>query len=82
MTWDCYYICKNPEVQQKLHEEIDDLFSQFPTEIPSYDHFNNLKYTTNVIKETMRIVIIFNFNFIYYLYKVIILNFRLNNNTI
>ncbi len=56
LTWCCYYLTKYPQVQQKLQEEVDELFDSFGEEIPSFDDFMQMRYLTMCLKETLRIV--------------------------
>jgi cytochrome P450 len=54
LTWCCYYLTLNPDIQQKLQDEVDALFERESN--PSYDEYMQMKYMTMVLKETLRIV--------------------------
>ena len=49
-----FYIAANPEVQEKLHQEIDSACPD-DEEIPSYDTVRELPYLDMVIAETLRL---------------------------
>ena len=50
----CFFIAANPEVQEKLHQEIDCMCPE-DEEIPSYDTVRELPYLDMVIAETLRL---------------------------
>ena len=50
----CFYIAANPEVQEKLHHEIDSVCPE-DEEIPSYDTVREQPYLDMVIAETLRL---------------------------
>lgn len=50
----CYHIATNPEVQDKLQEEIDNVWSD-KEQMPAYDTVNELLYLDMVISETLRL---------------------------
>ncbi|XP_020621676.1 cytochrome P450 3A2-like [Orbicella faveolata] len=50
----CFFIAANPEVQEKLHQEIDSVCTD-DEEIPSYDTVRELPYLDMVIAETLRL---------------------------
>ena len=56
LTWCCYYLTQNPQVQQNLQDEVDEFFELHGETIPTYDDFMQMKYMTMVIKETLRMV--------------------------
>uniref|UniRef100_A0A6B2LSC8 Cytochrome P450 n=1 Tax=Arcella intermedia TaxID=1963864 RepID=A0A6B2LSC8_9EUKA len=47
-----YYLSLNPHVQNKLQEEVDKVLNG---ELPTLENIKELKYCSNVIKETLRI---------------------------
>lgn len=49
----CFYIAANPEVQEKLHQEIDSVCTD--EQIPSYDTVRELPYLDMVLAETLRL---------------------------
>jgi len=51
VTWAIYGLCKHPETQNKLREEV----SSIPTESPTFDELNSLPYLDAVIRETLRV---------------------------
>lgn len=48
-----YFLAKNPEKQQLLQTEIDEVC---PEEDVTYDQLQNLKYAEACMKETLRLV--------------------------
>merc|ERR1719341_2047052 len=50
-----YEMSKNPEVQKKLQEEIDQAFDESEGELPDYSVIQSLSYLDMVIHETLRI---------------------------
>lgn len=53
LAWAWYLISQCPEVEQRLHEEIDGVTSDSGS--LSYDDFSSLAYTRAIIDETMRL---------------------------
>ena len=49
-----FFIAANPEVQEKLHQEIDSVCPD-DDEMPSYDTVRELPYLDMVIAETLRL---------------------------
>ena len=49
-----YEMSKNPEVQKKLQEEIDEAFEESGGELPDYNVIQTLPYLDMVIHETLR----------------------------
>ncbi|MCG8669440.1 MAG: cytochrome P450 [Pseudomonadales bacterium] len=52
LTWCWYLLAKNPDVEVKLHEELDRVLEG---RAPTYEDLASLPYTEQVIKETMRL---------------------------
>lgn len=52
LTWTCYLIAQHPEVEAKLHEELD---RELTTGLPSATDYGRLTYTEQVLTEAMRI---------------------------
>ena len=52
LTWVCYAIAKNLEVQRKVQKEIDQVIG---SRSPTFKDLQELKYLSQVIKESMRI---------------------------
>lgn len=52
MTWTWYLLSQNPEVESKLHEEIDEVLGG---RLPVFDDVARLKYTEMVLAESMRL---------------------------
>ncbi|PIL29914.1 cytochrome P450 [Ganoderma sinense ZZ0214-1] len=50
-TWCLYALCKHPEMQQKLREEL----LAVPTDAPTMDELNELPYLDLVVRETLRL---------------------------
>jgi len=58
MSWACQLIGSHPEVQKKIHEEIDAVFGDSDRAITN-DDLRNLNYLDNAIKEALRNLIFF-----------------------
>jgi cytochrome P450 len=52
LTWIWYLLSQHPEVEQRLHEEVDRVLGGQP---PTVDCLGDLPYTRNVIQEAMRL---------------------------
>lgn len=52
LTWTLYHLGKNPEVYQKLREEID---LKIKSKIPSFEELDQIPYLENVINESLRL---------------------------
>lgn len=52
LSWTWYLLSLHPEVEQKLHEEVDRVLEG---RVPTLADLPNLTYTTQVIKESMRV---------------------------
>ena len=50
----CYHLATNPDVQEKLQEEIDSVWDD-ESKMPSYETVNELPYLDMVISETLRL---------------------------
>ena len=55
INFTCFMIASHPEVQQKLHEEIDRVFSNDQDRPCTMEDLNELNYLECVIKETLRL---------------------------
>ncbi len=53
MNWTLYLLAQHPEIAQQVREEV--LAVVGPTALPGYDHVRELKYTLQVIQESMRL---------------------------
>lgn len=52
MAWACLHLANNPSVQTNLFEEVQ---RELADSEPDFENIKKLKYTHNVIKETLRI---------------------------
>jgi len=52
LTWTWYLLSQNPEVEQKLHDELDHILGH---RVPTLKELPALVYTDRVIKESMRL---------------------------
>ncbi len=52
LTWTWYLLSQHPEVEQRLHDEVDRVLGGQP---PTVDRLGDLPYTQNVIQEAMRL---------------------------
>lgn len=50
----CYHLATHPEIQDKVQQEIDSLWSD-EEQMPAYDTVNELTYLDMVISETLRL---------------------------
>ncbi len=50
----CYLLAMNPEKQQKLRNEIDEIWKE-ADQLPDYDDYMSLPYLDNVISEVLRL---------------------------
>lgn len=55
MTWVCYLLSKHPEVQKKVHEELDTILGEGSRSI-TQDDIREMKYLECVIKESLRLM--------------------------
>jgi len=53
MNWALLYLALNPEVQEKLAQEISEVL--YPNELPTLDDITRMPYTKAVMQETLRI---------------------------
>lgn len=53
LTWTIYLLTQNPDIQDKLHQELDDVLDNRDA---TFADLNNLVYTEMVIKESMRLL--------------------------
>lgn len=54
ITWVCHNLCLYPEIQKKVHEELDNIFGDSERHVSNED-LGKLNYLERVIKETMRL---------------------------
>lgn len=54
MSYCLFELAKNPEKQQKVHEEIDRVCKNTPQEDVTYEMLNDMKYLECCIDETLR----------------------------
>lgn len=52
LTWTWYYLAKLPDIEAKLHEEVDRVLQG---RIPTLDDIENLPYTRMILEETLRL---------------------------
>jgi cytochrome P450 len=52
LTWTCYLLSQHPEIESKLHEELDCVLAG---RAPEFADLQKLPYTERVIKESMRL---------------------------
>jgi cytochrome P450 len=52
LTWTWYLISQAPDVEKKLHQELDEVLAG---RVPEYADVENLKYTRAILDETMRL---------------------------
>jgi cytochrome P450 len=52
LAWGFHELARHPEVEQRLHDEIDAVLAGRP---PGYDDVAKLEYTNRVVKEAMRL---------------------------
>ena len=52
LAWTWYLLSQSPDVEEKLHQELDEVLGG---RIPEYADVDNLKYTRAILDETMRL---------------------------
>lgn len=52
LSWALYFLCRNPEVAEKLKEEVDVVLGD---ELPTVESIKKLKYTKAVLEESLRL---------------------------
>ena len=55
MTWTTYLIGRHPDIQRRLHEEIDAVLGDDKSRLLTMDDIKKLEYLERVIKESLRI---------------------------
>lgn len=50
----CYYLATNPNVQARLQQDIDEIWTD-QDKMPSYDTVHELQYLDMVLSETLRL---------------------------
>ena len=55
LSWCLYLLANNPEVHQKLREEVKSVLGSDRVVTP--DHINHMPYLRNCIKETLRLIV-------------------------
>ena len=55
MTWATYLIGRHPEIQKRLHEELDSVFGDDKSRPVTMDDVKKLEYLERVIKEALRL---------------------------
>ena len=54
LAWACYELAKNPEIQEKLRQEVEDILDGDPEKKLTYDDIQSMTYLDQVINETLR----------------------------
>ena len=54
LAFACYQLAKNPEIQEKLRNEINYMFDENPSESLTYEDLQKMQYLEQVICETLR----------------------------
>ena len=54
LAFACYQLAKNPEIQEKLRNEINYMFDENPSESLTYEDLQKMPYLEQVICETLR----------------------------
>lgn len=55
LSYALYHLWKNPEVQEKLIEEVDRILGRDFSYVPTYEDCSRLDYTQRVLKEALRL---------------------------
>ena len=53
LAFACYYLAKNPNVQEKLREEVEEIIGDSDKQL-TYDNLQNMTYVDQIISETLR----------------------------
>ncbi|NXP58540.1 CP4V2 protein, partial [Chloropsis cyanopogon] len=54
INWVLYLLARNPEIQKKVHRELDEVFDNTEHSVTT-DHLKNLRYLECVVKEALRL---------------------------
>ena len=54
LSYGSYALAKNPEVQKRLQEEVDEAFAEAEGDFPEYSAVQELPYLDMVVHETLR----------------------------
>ena len=54
MSYVCYELAKNPDIQRRMQEEIDEAIEKAEGQMPDYSAVQGLEYMEQVIMETLR----------------------------
>ncbi|KAF1748725.1 hypothetical protein GCK72_025192 [Caenorhabditis remanei] len=54
LSWACWNLAHNPDVQEKVYEELVNIFGEDPNEDVTSEKLNKLEYTERVLKESKR----------------------------
>jgi len=54
MTWCLYLLGRNPDIQRRVHDELDEVFGSDDRFVTTHD-LKNLEYLERVIKESLRL---------------------------
>lgn len=54
LSWLCWNIAHNPEVQENVYKEIISIFGEDPNQDVTSENINRLEYTERVLKESKR----------------------------
>jgi len=55
LAWSLYYLSKNPNIKNKVLEELREANAPTDESVPTWSLVNNLPYMTQVLKETLRL---------------------------
>jgi cytochrome P450 len=55
MTWVTFEMCRRPELQKRLQEEVDSVYDGLNGRELTYDDLPKFKFLTRVINETLRL---------------------------
>ena len=55
LSYGSYALAKNPEVQKRLQEEVDEAFAEAEGDFPEYSAVQELPYLDMVVHETLRL---------------------------
>ena len=54
LAYICYHLAKNPDIQDHVREEVEEIIEDDPSRNLSYDDLSRMAYVDQVISETLR----------------------------
>ena len=55
LSWICYELAKNPDLQRRLHEEVDEVYEASGGKTPDYTDIQGFTFIDQLIQESLRL---------------------------